>query len=69
MAPVHRFHHRRSASERDVNFGLFTTLGDHLLGTARLEPHRPVHAGDLGIADRPDYPRGYEAELIEPFRR
>lgn len=68
VAPVHRFHHRRSATEGDVNFGLFTTLGDHLLGTARFEPHRPVRAGDVGIADRTDYPRGYLRQLIEPFR-
>ena len=30
---VHRFHHRREPQLGDVNFGLFTTLWDHLLGT------------------------------------
>lgn len=69
VAPVHRFHHVRSATEGDVNFGLFTTLSDHLLGTVRFDPNRRVRAGDLGIVDRPDYPRGYLAHLTEPFQR
>lgn len=30
---VHRFHHRKEPALGDVNFGLFTTLWDHVLGT------------------------------------
>ena len=66
-AEVHRFHHRKGASLGDVNFGLFTTLWDHLLGTFYYAPQR-VEVDALGIGDRPTYPRGYLAQLIEPFR-
>lgn len=65
---VHRFHHVARAGEGDVNFGLFTTLWDHLLGTFRFDPERRFRAGELGIADRPDYPSAYLAQLAEPFR-
>ena len=66
-AEVHRFHHRRGAGLGDVNFGLFTTLWDHLLGTFHYAPQR-VEVDALGIRNRPTYPRGYVAQLIEPFR-
>ena len=31
---MHRFHHLKTAKEGDVNFGLFTTFTDYVLGTA-----------------------------------
>lgn len=65
---VHRFHHLNSASEGDVNFGLFTQLTDRLLGTAFFDPERRIGLGDLGIEGEPDYPVGYLSELAEPFR-
>lgn len=67
-APVHRFHHRADGEVGDVNFGLFTTLWDRLLGTAVYKPDEPVRVAELGIAGRPDYPRGYWAQLLQPFR-
>lgn len=67
IAEVHRFHHRKAAGEGDVNFGLFTTLWDHLLGTFYYAPER-IPASSLGIGDRPDYPKSYGAQLMEPFR-
>ena len=67
VAEVHRFHHRKGAGLGDVNFGLFTTLWDHLLGTFYYGSQR-VEVEDLGIGDRPTYPRAYVAQLIEPFR-
>ncbi len=66
IAPAHRFHHIRSAAQGDVNFGLFTSFWDVMLGTARFSGV-PIRAGDIGIAGRPDYPRGYAAQLAEPF--
>ncbi len=66
-AEVHRFHHRKGAGLGDVNFGLFTTLWDHMLGTFYYASQR-VEVGALGIGDRPMYPRAYVAQLIEPFR-
>jgi sterol desaturase/sphingolipid hydroxylase (fatty acid hydroxylase superfamily) len=64
----HRFHHVRAAGAGDVNFGLFTTLWDRLLGTWTIDPARRFTSDDLGIAGRRDYPRGWLAQLREPFR-
>ena len=65
---IHRFHHRNRAELGDVNFGLFFTLWDHLLGTYHYEQRdRRFESEDLGIADRPDYPIGYREQLLEPF--
>ena len=33
FAPIHRFHHQRDGRTGNVNFGLFTTIWDRLLGT------------------------------------
>lgn len=65
---VHRFHHLASEKEGNVNFGLFTTWTDLVLGTAHGNDRRVIRSGDLGIEGRPDYPVGYLAQLAEPFR-
>jgi len=66
---VHRFHHQSDPDRGDVNFGLFSTIWDHLLGTLHYEQRARFETSELGIADRPDYPASYAAQLIEPFRR
>lgn len=68
LAPVHRFHHRDRAGIGDVNFGLFTTLVDRLLGTRVDDPRWAFAADGFGIAGRPDYPHAWRAQLLEPFR-
>ncbi len=68
VAPAHRHHHLASQTDGDVNFGLFTSLWDHLLGTFRSGPDTP-RAGAIGVSGRPHYPKGYLLQLIEPFRR
>jgi sterol desaturase/sphingolipid hydroxylase (fatty acid hydroxylase superfamily) len=65
---VHRFHHLASAGLGDVNFGLFTTIWDQMLGTFHWDPARRFASEDLGVGDRPDYPTEYAAQLLEPFR-
>ena len=65
---VHRFHHQKSPELGDVNFGLFTTLWDHLLGTFHYEERARFASDELGIGAQPDYPRSYVAQLLEPFR-
>ena len=66
---VHRFHHQKDPTLGDVNFGLFTTFVDHLLGTFYYEERASRFTSDeLGVAARPNYPVGYVAQLIEPFR-
>lgn len=65
---VHRFHHVREPGAGDVNFGLFTTLWDRLLGTMVHDPARRFSSADLGLSGRRDYPRAYAAQMLEPFR-
>lgn len=68
VAPGHRHHHLASKTRGDVNFGLFTTLWDHILGT--FVANRPApRDGEIGIAGAPDYPVSYVAQLAAPFRR
>jgi sterol desaturase/sphingolipid hydroxylase (fatty acid hydroxylase superfamily) len=67
VGPVHRLHHVNWAGEGDVNFGLFFTLWDDLLGTLRLAAPRVPVAGDIGIHDRPDFPQVYLRQLVMPF--
>ncbi|KKO44659.1 fatty acid hydroxylase [Arsukibacterium ikkense] len=66
---VHRFHHLRTSAEGNVNFGLFTTLTDRVLGTAYFDFERVIGVDDLGIATEPDYPTRYLSQLLHPFRR
>lgn len=67
-APRHRFHHLRYGTAGDVNFGLFFTVWDHLLGTAFDAPGYRLTGRDLGIGSQPDYPRDYAGQLLAPFR-
>lgn len=66
-APVHRLHHLKYGRVGDVNFGLFFSVWDRLLGTALYLPDYRL-GNDVGIGDRPDYPVGYVAQCLEPFR-
>lgn len=69
-AEVHRFHHSNRPGEGDVNFGLFTTLWDHLAGTFHYRAgEAPQHSAEVGLADRIDFPVSYLPQMIEPFRR
>ncbi len=67
VAPVHRHHHLGSAKDGDVNFGLFTNIWDHMLGTFVWKRPMPKD-GDLGIDGDPNYPVEYVDQLIEPFK-
>ncbi|MGO1001867.1 sterol desaturase family protein [Lysobacter sp. CA196] len=67
-APLHRFHHLRYGAAGDVNFGLFFTVWDRLLGTAFDAPGYRLSSRDLGIGTQPDYPRDYAGQLLAPFR-
>lgn len=68
VAPGHRHHHLASHGDGDVNFGLFTLLWDHLLGTFIIRRRSP-RDGEVGIAGRNDFPVDYWDQLLEPFRR
>ncbi|MBL4799620.1 MAG: sterol desaturase family protein [Oleispira sp.] len=67
-AEVHRFHHLKG-KQGDVNFGLFLSIWDRLLGTAYYE-HRtsPLADLDIGIGSEPDYPKDYLGQIQRPFK-
>jgi sterol desaturase/sphingolipid hydroxylase (fatty acid hydroxylase superfamily) len=64
----HRFHHLKWAGVGDVNFGLFTLVWDHAAGTFSYDPERRFSSSDLGMAAKPEYPRSWPAQMLEPFR-
>ncbi|WP_081951623.1 sterol desaturase family protein [Pseudomonas cremoricolorata] len=68
-APVHRWHHLRYGRAGDVNFGLFFTLWDRLLGTWFAADPEALAEDDLGIGSQPNYPRGYLQQLLAPWQR
>ncbi|MBZ2190011.1 sterol desaturase family protein [Alcanivorax sp. JB21] len=68
-AEIHRFHHSNGANG-DVNYGLLTTLYDHVMGTFHYAPGTaPRSSQEIGVRGRPDYPATYREQLLEPFRR
>ncbi|WP_339864822.1 sterol desaturase family protein [Paremcibacter congregatus] len=67
LSAVHRFHHIKWPVQGDVNFGLFTTIWDHMLGTAVYKEGRIFTSNDLGIGDEPHYPDSYLGQLAQPF--
>ena len=64
-AEVHRFHHLKGQAG-DVNFALFFSGWDHLLGNA-YDASRRLGTSDIGLDDR-DYPQDYLGQLLAPFR-
>lgn len=52
-----------------MNFGLFTNIWDHLLGTYSYDPERRFDSSLLGIAAESDFPVEYAAQLRYPFLR
>lgn len=68
VAPAHRHHHLASAKDGNVNFGLFTSLWDFMLGTFVINRPSP-RAGEIGIDGDKDYPRDYISHLKAPFMR
>ena len=68
LSPLHRFHHIKWPIEGDVNFGLFTTIWDRMLGTAIFDAGRRFTSDDLGIGKQPDYPVAYLGQMVQPFK-
>jgi sterol desaturase/sphingolipid hydroxylase (fatty acid hydroxylase superfamily) len=67
MAELHRWHHSRTMEEANTNFGQTISVWDWVFGTRYLpadsEPPR-----DIGIADLPDFPMTWWAQIAAPFR-
>jgi len=67
MAEPHRWHHSRTLAEANTNYGSNLMVWDLVFGTFFLPRDRePPRA--IGIADMPDFPSGYLAQLAAPFR-
>jgi sterol desaturase/sphingolipid hydroxylase (fatty acid hydroxylase superfamily) len=67
MAEPHRWHHSRALVEANSNYGSNLIVWDLAFGTFFLPPERDPPE-TIGIADLPDFPRGYLAQLGAPFR-
>ena len=67
MAELHRWHHSRRLEEANTNYGQNLIVWDVVFGTRYLPPDRepPV---DVGLADMPDFPQTFFAQLASPFR-
>ncbi len=66
MAEVHRWHHSRTLREANTNYGSNLMVWDLVFGTFFLPPDREPPA-EIGIADMPDFPATYLAQLASPF--
>jgi len=67
-AEVHRFHHLKGRAG-DVNFALFFSIWDRLLGTAYYENRpMPLTAHSVGIDDE-HFPKDYLGQLTSVFKK
>lgn len=68
-AGMHIWHHARAieGQRRVVNFGLSLSVWDYIFGTAYWP--QPGRDEELGFEGDVHFPRGFLAQMIEPFRR
>ena len=66
-AELHRFHHLKGRAG-DVNFALFFSVWDRLLGTAYFEKRIPLHDHEIGIGNA-NYPASYWEQIKKPFEK
>ncbi len=67
IGKLHHLHHVNWGKEGDVNFGLFFTVWDMMLGSFRTEPPRPVTASDMGV-DEANFPTRFVDQMMHPFK-
>ena len=65
-AEVHRFHHLKGKSG-DVNFGLFFSLWDQLMGTFYFSKLHNLSSDEIGLTDS-DIPNSYWDQIKRPFK-
>ena len=67
MAELHRWHHSKVPSESNTNYGQTISVWDVVFRTRFLPTDRePPEA--IGIGDMPNFPTGYWAHIVSPFR-
>jgi sterol desaturase/sphingolipid hydroxylase (fatty acid hydroxylase superfamily) len=67
MAELHRWHHSRTIEEANTNFGQTISIWDWVFGT-RFLPKDREPPRDIGIAELPEFPMTWWAQLAAPFR-
>jgi sterol desaturase/sphingolipid hydroxylase (fatty acid hydroxylase superfamily) len=67
MAELHRWHHSRTIEEANTNFGQTISIWDWVFGT-RFLPEDREPPRDIGIADLPNFPMTWWAQILAPFR-
>lgn len=66
MAEPHRWHHSRTLNEANTNYGSNLMVWDLAFGTFFL-PRERTPPENIGIANLPDFPTPYLAQLASPF--
>ena len=67
MAELHRWHHSPYEQETNTNYGQTLIVWDIVFGT-RFLPKDRLPGEHIGIDRLPNFPTGYWAQLISPFR-
>ncbi|MAT93150.1 MAG: sterol desaturase [Halioglobus sp.] len=67
MAELHRWHHSRTLTEANSNFGQTISIWDWVFATRYLPADRQPPR-EIGIADLPRYPTSWWAQILAPFR-
>jgi len=66
MAELHRWHHSRTIDEANNNYGANLIVWDIVFGT-RFLPSDRLPPTDIGLAEMPNFPQGFWAQLASPF--
>ncbi|MGD8607593.1 MAG: sterol desaturase family protein [Myxococcales bacterium] len=67
MAELHRWHHSKRLAESNTNYGANIIWWDIVFGSRFLPPDRQPPT-QIGIESLPNFPPGYGAQLLSPFR-
>jgi sterol desaturase/sphingolipid hydroxylase (fatty acid hydroxylase superfamily) len=67
MAELHRWHHSRLVAESNANYGQNLAIWDVVFGTRFLPADREPPA-EIGLAQLPDFPMTWWAQILSPFR-
>jgi sterol desaturase/sphingolipid hydroxylase (fatty acid hydroxylase superfamily) len=67
MAELHRWHHSKRLEEANANYGANIIWWDIVFGS-RFLPRDRKPPPDIGIEALPNFPSGYWAHLLSPFR-
>lgn len=67
MAELHRWHHSSTLFEANHNYGQTISVWDWVFGTRYLPKDREPPE-EIGIADLPEFPMTWWAQILSPFR-